>query len=137
VANDEDTLKSVAGACVKQLIDACGGCLFALTTGLQHWPLFAWLDAATGEPKTPDQWMEIAKGIQSARAEFGARERLADAGSARERDYALSNPRIYGEPPLDRGPLKGRTVPLAAMVGMYRKEFGWDEATGAPARTTV
>jgi len=131
-SNDEQALKSVAGACVKQLLDAAGGCLFALTTGLQHWRLFDWLDAATGDPRTPDEWMEAGRRIQTARAAFCAREEAADAGTPRAMGHRLVNPRIYGEPPLERGPLAGKTVPLVAMVRGYRREFGWDEDSGAP-----
>jgi len=137
VPSDEETLKSVAGACVKQLLDATGGCLFALTTGLQHWRLFEWLNAATGETRTPDEWMEAGKRIQTARAAFGAREKAADAGKDRARDYALANARIYGDPPLTRGPLAGNTVPLQAMVERYRREFGWDEKNGTPLPATL
>ncbi|MBU0926752.1 MAG: hypothetical protein KKA67_03295 [Spirochaetes bacterium] len=135
--SEEEALKSVAGACVKQLLDATGSCLFALTIGLQHWRLFDWLNAATGEGRSPDEWMEAGRRIQTARAAFGAREKAADAGSDRARDYRLANPRIYGLPPLERGPLAGKTVPLEAMVGLYRKEFGWDEKSGAPSRSTM
>ena len=81
--------------------------------------------------------MEAGRRIQTARAEFGAREKQADAGTIRARDYPLANPRIYGEPPLERGPLAGKTVPLAAMVAAYRREFGWDESSGFPERGTL
>ena len=135
--SEEETLKSVAGACVKQLLDATGSCLFALTTGLQHWRLFEWLNAATGEGRTPDEWMEAGRRIQTARAAFGAREKAADAGSERARDYALASSRIYGKPALVRGPLAGRTVPLEEMVARYRREFGWDESSAVPLEATM
>ncbi len=137
VPSDEETRKSVAGACVKQLLDATGGCLFALTTGLQHWRLFDWMNAATGENRTPDEWMEAGKRIQTARAAFGAREKAADAGTDRARDYQLAHPRMRGEPPLERGPLAGKTVPLDEMVRRYREAFGWDERSGAPLPETM
>ncbi len=136
-ASDEETLKSVAGACMKQLLDATGGCLFALTTGLQHWRFFDWLAAATGDARTPDEWMEAGRRIQTARAAFGAREKLADEGKDWSRNYSLANPRVYGDPPLREGPLAGKTVPLAEMVGRYRREFGWDEDSGAPRPETM
>lgn len=132
VPSEEQARKSAAGACVKQLLDAVGGCLFALTTGLQHWRLFDWLDAATGDPRTADEWMEAGRRIQTARAAFCAREKAAEAGTPRATDHSLANTRIYGEPPLERGPLAGKTVPLEAMVRAYRREFGWDEENGAP-----
>lgn len=137
IPSEEEALKSVAGACVKQLLDAAGGCLFALTTGLQHWRLFEYLNAATGEARTPDEWMELGRRIQTVRAAFGAREQQADAGLERFRDSSAVNPRIYGDPPLERGPLAGNTVPLAAMVAGYRRELGWDERTGAPLVSTL
>jgi aldehyde:ferredoxin oxidoreductase len=45
------------------------------------------------------------------------------------------HPRLSGEPPLEEGPLAGRTVPLEAMVRGYRTAMGWDADGGIPDAT--
>ncbi len=129
-ATEEEALKSVAGAALKQVLDAAGGCLFALTAGLQHWNLFGYLDAATGVKRTGDEYLELGKRIQTLRQAFSVREGV-------EPRENLGHPRLRGEPPLGRGPLKGRTVPLEAMASNYWKALGWDETTGKPSERTV
>lgn len=118
-ANDEEALKSAAMALFKQVLDAAGGCLFALTTGLQHWRIFDMLNAATGEDRSPDEWMEFGRRVQEARFAF-TNAHTAGRGAPGTGAWAY-NRRLAGDPPLERGPLKGRTVPLDAMVRGYRR----------------
>lgn len=47
------------------------------------------------------------------------------------------HPRMAGEPPLKEGPLKGRQVPIEAMMKLHWKHFGWDENSGAPLPESV
>ncbi len=124
-ATREEALKSVAGALLKQVLDASGGCLFALTTGLQNWRLFEMLDAATGEPRSPAEYLEAGRRIQSLRQAFNVKQGLMP------RDTLLP-PRIAGRPPLAQGPLAGRELPIEAMVRNYWREMGWDPETGVP-----
>ncbi|HAE42239.1 MAG TPA: aldehyde ferredoxin oxidoreductase, partial [Clostridiales bacterium] len=72
-SNDEVGLKSAANACIKQVLDGSGGCLFALATGFNHWRLFDYLNAATGWDMTPDDYMETGRRIQSLRQAFNIR----------------------------------------------------------------
>lgn len=109
-ASGEEALKAAAMAGAKQLLDASGGCLFALATGLQHWRLFDLLSAATGEKLSPDDWMERGLAIQRARAAFNAAQGIDD--------FAY-HPRLAGKPPLGRGPLAGLSVPLDEMRANY------------------
>jgi aldehyde:ferredoxin oxidoreductase len=44
---------------------------------------------------------------------------------------------MKGEPPLRKGPLTGRTVPIEAMIRNYWKAIGWDEKTGVPTTDTL
>ncbi len=130
IASDSEALKAVAGACFKQVVDGAGGCLFAAISGIQHWPIFNWLNAATGWDYNPDQYMEIGKRIQTLRQLFNVREGI-DPHS-----FIIPN-RIAGNPPLEEGPLKGKTVPIEAMIKNYWKHFGWDENSGVPLKTTI
>jgi len=132
-ASEEEALKSAAMACLKQVLDSAGGCLFAIITGLQHWRLFELLNAVTGEARAPDEWIEIGRRIQAGRAAFNALHRpraVGEAASGRAGYYY--NPRLAGHPPLERGPLKGKSVPLDAMVRNYRKALGLEPDTGKP-----
>ncbi len=122
--------KTVANSCYKEVTDGAGGCLFAMILGLNHWPLFEWLNAATGWNKTGDEYMEIGKRIQTLRQMFAIKHGVDPMS------YKM-HPRMAGEPPLKEGPLKGKTVPIEAMMKLHWKNFGWDEATGTPLPETV
>ncbi len=107
--SEREALKALAFSLLKQVLDAAGGCLFAVTTGLKNWPFFDWLNAATGIEKSPQEWLEAGKAIQSIRIEFNKKQGL-------EPGQVYVHPRIYGEEPLVSGPLKGRKVPLQGLV---------------------
>ncbi len=129
-ASDNEALKAVAGACYKQVVDGAGGCLFAAISGVQHWPIFKWLNAATGWDYSPDQYMEIGKRIQTLRQLFNIREGIEPLS------FKIPD-RIAGYPPLEKGPLKDKSLPIEAMMRNYWKHFGWDESSGAPLNTTL
>jgi aldehyde:ferredoxin oxidoreductase len=123
-------LKSVALSCYKELTDGAGGCLFAMTLGVNHWKLFEWLNAATGWQKTPDEYMEIGKRIQTLRQMFNVKQGIDPM------TFKIS-PRMAGAPPLQAGPNKGKTVPIEDMMRLHWKCFGWDEKTGIPTPGTL
>lgn len=130
IPSDVEALKAVALASFKQLIDGSGGCLFAALTGIQHWRLFDWLNAATGWQKTPDEYMKIGRRVQTLRQLFNIREKV----------NPLSNrmpDRVTGNPPLSHGPIKGKRVHVNEMMRLYWKSFGWNETTGVPLESTV
>lgn len=129
-ASDNEALKAVAGACYKQVIDGAGGCLFAGISGAQHWPIFEWLNAATGWDLSPDDYMEIGKRVQTLRQLFNIREGIEPLS------FKMPD-RIAGVPPLKAGPLKGKTLPIEQMMGKYWENFGWDSASGVPLENTV
>ncbi|MGM0652401.1 MAG: aldehyde ferredoxin oxidoreductase family protein [Bacillota bacterium] len=130
IASDNEALKAVALACYKQVIDGSGGCLFAALTGVQHWPIFEWLNAATGWDKSADEYMIIGKRMQTLRQLFNLREGIDPIS------FKLPD-RITGKPPLTEGPLKGKSFPLEDMMHQYWKHFGWDEASGRPLDETI
>lgn len=123
-------LKSVAMSCYKALTDGVGGCLFAMSLGVNHWKMFEWLNAATGWEKTPDEYMEIGRRIQTLRQMFTIKHGVDPMS------YKMS-PRMAGEPPLREGPNKGRTVPIKEMMHLHWKNFGWDEQSGVPTEAIL
>jgi len=129
-ATGETALKSVANSCIKQILDGSGGCLFAMISGLGNWRLFDYLNAATGWEKSPDEYMEIGKRMQTLRQMFNIREGIDPIS------FRMHN-RIAGNPPIKEGPLKGRTVPIEDMMKGHWKHFGWDEETGKPLGETI
>jgi aldehyde:ferredoxin oxidoreductase len=129
-ATDREADKSVAGTCLKQVIDAAGGCLFAIATGVQHWRIFEFLDAATGVRRGAVEYMECGRRIQSLRQLFNVKHGLDPHAS-------MMPKRMAGVPPLEQGPLAGVTVPIEAMVSAYWDRFGWDASTGVPLPETL
>jgi aldehyde:ferredoxin oxidoreductase len=113
-ANDTENRKMLAGAQLKQLLDAAGGCLFALATGLDNWPLFAWLNAATGLTLSPTDWLERARLIQLARHAFNNKHGI-------DENMRVVHPRISGQETLRSGPLVGKSIPLDQMAENYRQ----------------
>lgn len=130
IASDEEAIKSVAGSCYKQITDGVGGCMFGMLLGTRHWKAFEWLEAATGWEKTPEEYMEIGQRMQTARQLFNIREGI-DPKSFK------MHKRMAGQPPLKEGPLKGRSVPIDAMMKKHWEHFGWDKETGVPTEATV
>lgn len=129
IPSEEVALKSMAGSCYKQIIDGVGGCLFAMITGAQHFRVFDYLNAATGWNKTPDEYMEIGKRIQTLRQMFNIREGI-EPMSFKMHD------RVSGNPPLEEGPNAGKTIPIEQMMKEHWKVFGWN-ANGVPTDETI
>ncbi len=130
VASEEVALKSVANSCFKQVVDGAGGCLLAMQTGVQHWQVFEYLNAATGWNKTPDEYMLIGKRVQTLRQMFNVREGIAP--------IAFKMPdRLAGVPPLKTGANAGKTIPIEAMMKKHWECFGWDPDTGVPLAETI
>jgi aldehyde:ferredoxin oxidoreductase len=130
IPSEDLALKTVAGSCYKEITDGAGGCLFSMMLGTQHWKLFEWLNAATGWEYTPDEYMETGKRIQTLRQMFNIKQGIDP------RSFRIPK-RIAGEPPLQEGPLKGKTIPIERMMQLHWKLYGWDEQTGVPLPQTV
>ena len=130
IPSEKLALKTIANSCYKEITDGSGGCLFAMTLGVQHWKLFEWLNAATGWEKTPDDYMQIGKRIQTLRQMFNIKHGI-DPWKFK------INKRLAGHPPLQEGPLKGKSLPIEDMMRLHWKHFGWDENTGEPLAETL
>ena len=128
-----DAEKAVtAAACSKfmSLANAAGFCLFGLMLGSKRIPSFAWMNAATGWNKTPEQYLEIGARIQTLKQAFNIRQGV-DPRSIKVPD------RMLGRPVLAQGANKGRTMDLDTMRSDYWRQFGWDPETGRPGDAAV
>lgn len=126
---DTEALKNVAMTCFKMLVDGAGGCYYAMLMGVQHFRIFDYLNAATGWNKTPDEYMSIAKRMQTLRQMFNAKQGV-DMRAFRMHDRAA------GRPPLEGGPSRGVSLKIDEMIPRYWASWGWDADTGVPTRTT-
>ena len=107
-----------------------GGCFIAASTGLNHWKIFEWLNAATGWGKTPDDYMEIGLRVQTLRQMFNVKHGIQPA-------QVKAHDRMSGNPPLQEGPLEGVTLNIEGMSQEYWKACGWDPKTGIPTEETI
>lgn len=130
IPSDNEAMKAVAQACMKQVVESTGSCMFAAISGVQHWPIFKWLNTATGWNKSPKEYLEIGRRIQTLRQMFNVREGINPAS------FKMSD-RLIGNPPLLDGPLKGKSVSIEPMMRNYWKKIGWDECSGIPMKKTI
>jgi len=124
VADREKAAWAAACSQFTALLNGAGGCLFGALLGVQRFPIFEWLNAATGWERMPEEYLRVGWNIQSVRQAFNAREGLA-------LNHAI-NERALGRPPLERGANRGASVPIEELTRLYWEAMGWDAATGRP-----
>jgi aldehyde:ferredoxin oxidoreductase len=125
---EPDKEKAVAAAACSQFVNVmngAGGCLYAALLGPERFPLFAWLNAATGWNQKPADYMKIGTRIQTLRQAFNIKHGI-EPRSVKMTDRAL------GRPPLTSGANKGRTIKIEQMMRDYWEALGWDARTGHP-----
>ena len=111
----------------KMLVDCTGACFFGtLVGGLL--PLCEWMNAATGWELTNDEYLVAAERVHLLRHAFNVREGLNPI-----RDFK-PHPRLYGNPPLQKGPARNVTLDIDILAESYYKAMHWDKATGKPYR---
>ena len=120
---------AVANSKFKMVVDCAGLCLFGSFIGVNRIPVFEWLNAATGWQKTPDDYLELGRNVQTLRQAFNQKH-----GAPLR--HAL-NDRLIGKPPLKAGTNKGWNVPIDELVPMYWQGMGWDTANGSVAKDDV
>lgn len=128
--SERTALQNVAMSCFKMLIDGTGSCYYAMLTGLRHFNIFEHLNAATGWDRTPAEYMETGRRIQTIRQLFNVKH--AAVPGCKE-----LHPRAAGDPPLQKGPLRDVRLHTEKMVPLYWKSWGWDPETGIPAAETL
>jgi len=111
------------GSAYKLLVDAAGACLFATQVG-GDLPLPDWLNAATGWRFTADEYLQAGERILQLRHAFNLREGINPIRDQRP------HPRLYGDPPQQVGPFKGKTFDAEGFMQAYYGALGWDPHTG-------
>jgi aldehyde:ferredoxin oxidoreductase len=104
-----------------QVANSAGACIFGLMVG--EYPLFEWINFATGWHFDTQQYVTIGERILTLRHCFNVREGIKPA------DTRTRN-RAAGYPQLSKGPLAGITLDLDKMARNYYKKLSWDYETG-------
>ena len=121
----KEVLHYTAGSYYMQLVNSCGMCMFGAMTSFL--PLIEWMNAATGWDLSADEYLKIGERILSLRKAFNMREGIQPA------DHRLSD-RAVGKTPLTRGPLKGKTIDIDALMREFFDTVGWDLDSGGPSK---
>jgi aldehyde:ferredoxin oxidoreductase len=111
----------------KMLIDCAGICLFG-TQIRGNIPIGEWINAASGFDLSNDQYLALGERVEQVRHAFNLREGLNPI-----KDFKL-HPRIYGDPPLAKGPAKDITLDLETLIRSFYQALHWDPETGIPER---
>ena len=130
LASEEEALKVLACAYYKRLIDGAGGCYFGMITGVGNYPVFEWLNAATGWTLTPDEYMVIGKRIFTLRQMFNIKHGKMPLDN-RPHD------RMVGDTPHKVGKTAGTPVPIDALLRKTWETCGYDPDTGVPLDSTL
>jgi aldehyde:ferredoxin oxidoreductase len=110
-----------AAAKYSQVMNGAGACLLGILCGPRY-PLLAFLRAATGWERAPDDWLAAGERIEHLRQAFNLKH------GRRPGVHFRLPARVRGEPPLGAGPLKGARVPLEELNRGYARRMGWDES---------
>ncbi|MBW2095984.1 MAG: aldehyde ferredoxin oxidoreductase family protein [Deltaproteobacteria bacterium] len=111
----------------KMLVDCAGACFFGTQVGAEL-PLCEWMNAATGWNLPPDAYLVAAERVHKLRHSFNVREGLNPI-----RDFR-PHPRLYGDPPQDKGPARKVTIDIDTLAESYYKAMHWELQTGKPHR---
>jgi aldehyde:ferredoxin oxidoreductase len=130
IADKEKAVHAVANSCFSQFYNGAGLCLFAALLGVHRVPIFEWMNAATGWNRTPGEYIEVGRRIQTLKQLFNIKHGI-DPLSLKP------SPRSVGDPPLTQGPNKERSFDLDKMLRDYWQEIGWDRNSGNPTAETV
>jgi aldehyde:ferredoxin oxidoreductase len=130
VADRKKATCAVASSCFTQFFNGAGLCLFGALIGVHRVPIFEWMNAATGWDRSPEEYMEVGRRIQTLKQLFNLKHGI-------EPISLKANPRSIGNPPQTKGPNKGRSFDLEKMIRDYWQEIGWDQDTGKPTLETI
>ena len=111
-----------------QIINGAGCCKFGALMAGPAFPLFPWINAATGWDLSNESYLQTGERIESLRQAFNAREGVAP--------FRLPD-RLIGKPPLAAGPLKNTSVDMDDLARSFYEELGWDMTTAIPGRQAL
>ena len=130
VADREKAVCAVANSCFTQFYNGVGLCLFGALIGVDRVPVFEWTNAAVGWERSPGEYMEIGRRVQTLRQLFNVKHGI-------EPGLIKVHPRSIGEPVQVIGPNRGRSFDLGRMMRDYWREIGWDPESGVPTQETI
>jgi aldehyde:ferredoxin oxidoreductase len=129
-ADRKKAICAAANSCFSQFFNGAGLCLFGALIGVHRVPVFEWMNAAAGWERSPEEYMEVGRRIQTLKQLFNLKHNI-DPISLK------ASPRSIGDPPQTRGPNRGRSFDLEKMMRDYWQEIGWDRDTGKPTPETI
>ena len=125
--NRFEAMKKVAA--IYQSTSSLGMCWFSWMID-QPYPLIKFLKAVTGWDISMEELIKAGLRIQALRQAFTLREGIK----------ILENRmpgRTIGDPPFERGPLKGKTVDYITEYKGYCEKMGWNPENGVPLKDTL
>jgi aldehyde:ferredoxin oxidoreductase len=111
-----------------QLVNSAGLCEFGCLMGGPKFPIFRWINAATGWNLPNESYLVIGERIETLRQAFNAREGV--------RPFRMSD-RLKGEPSLAAGPLRGITLNMGDLAREFYEELQWDPETAVPRKEAL
>jgi aldehyde:ferredoxin oxidoreductase len=125
VPDREKAVAAAACSTYMNVINGSGACMYGALLGTADFPLFDWLNAATGWHLSPRDYLDIGARIQTVKQQFNIKQGIDPM------DISVTD-RALGRPPLTAGANRGRSVPIEKMVRDYWDVMGWHPKTGAP-----
>lgn len=118
-----------AAACSKfmNVLNGAGACAFGAMLGITRFPLFEWLNAATGWNKSPEEYMAVGERVQTLKQSFNIKHGV-------EPKACKINERALGRPVQKKGANRNRTVAIEKLLEDYWRQFNWDPQTGVPEK---
>jgi aldehyde:ferredoxin oxidoreductase len=111
-----------------QVLSSAGLCLFAPSFG--PYPFLDLINALTGWDLKIEECIKTGLRIQTLRQAFNVREGINIAQNE------LPN-RVSGNPPQERGPLKGKSVEYKEFYEKYCEKMGWNPTNAHPLEETL
>ncbi len=111
-----------------QFSNSLGLCWFS--TMFQKYPMLEVIEATTGWDMSIEELIKCGLRIQTLRQAFTIREGVILA------EHELPG-RASGNPPLESGPLKGKTIEYKEEYKGYCEKIGWNPINGYPLKDTL
>lgn len=124
------TQSMAANSCFTQFYNGAGLCMFGIFNGVHRVPIFEWMNAATGWKRSPEDYIETGRRLQTLKQLFNIKQGIKPI-------EMKAHPRSLGHPPMKNGPNKGRSVDIDRAIKDYWHAMGWNRQDGSPLPETV
>ncbi|MFW9949004.1 MAG: aldehyde ferredoxin oxidoreductase C-terminal domain-containing protein [Candidatus Thorarchaeota archaeon] len=111
-----------------QILSCSGLCMFATYFG--EYPFINLINTLTSWDFDVDELIKIGIRIQTLRHSFNLREGVNVINNELPR-------RVFGDPPFEKGPLKGKKAESKQFYKDYCNEIGWNPKTAIPLENTL